>query len=183
MHEEGLAPGFTHPSAKTYHHNAGAAVVVCAGLRGGRVILRQYTAGPWGESVAESLGHHDASRVLARGIGRAKGSTTLDGGGLGGYTSGKAIQSATALSIRAMSLSHDSPDLPPLSPDYSLWADIDRRVHFSTPTGRESNAACTWCLRTTALVAPGGCVRRVVQQMKQWVVAVYAANGGDRPLD
>lgn len=89
----------------------------------------------------------------------------------------KGMEAKKAVNIKAMAWPRYSPDLMPL--DFSLWANIQKRVDASSPGGREPVAAFKKRLRRIALSTPRAQVRDMVAKIRDKAREIYEAGGKD----
>ena len=78
--------------------------------------------------------------------------------------------------IKAIEFPRYSPDLNPL--DFFIWAEVQRRMAQSAPSGKESFDAYKARLKATAMAIPKAAIRSAVSNMKAKAAEVVAAKGG-----
>ena len=67
--------------------------------------------------------------------------------------------------------------------DFTLWADISKRMAAAAPKGRETIAAFKMRLKRTALATPKATVRKALIAMRQRAAMICQAKGLDIAQD
>ena len=94
-----------------------------------------------------------------------------------GFKSGAGIAAKQEAGIHTIPWPRYSLDLNPL--DFSLWVNIEKRMHASALNGRESIEDYKIRLRRTALSTPTAAVRKMVEAMRKRARLIWEAKGGD----
>ena len=92
-----------------------------------------------------------------------------------GYKSRKAMDAKAALGITAVPMPAYSPDMNPL--DFSLWAEIEKRMIANAPKRVETVSEYKKRLRLTALRLPRDIVSKAVRSIPKRLRAIIAAKG------
>jgi hypothetical protein len=177
---EGLETHFTKPCQKAHRRNLGGSVNVCAGISNCRVILWEYYK-KWNGQVAADMYKGPIMKALVKQRGRKSSYLLAEDNDPSGYKSGKAVAEKRRLHIKTVEWPRYSPDLMPL--DFSLWADISKRVAETAPSGRESVVAFQKRLRRLALQTPEARVRAAVEAMRTRAAQIWKAGGKDIARD
>ena len=85
------------------------------------------------------------------------------------------------LKIKTISWPRYSPDLMPL--DFSLWANIEKRMAEAAPKGKESQGSFKARLRRVALRTPTAIVRAAVEATRSRAKQIWEAKGRDIARD
>ena len=142
-------------------HLGRGGVHICAGICGDKIVLWEQVKGPWNGEKAAAMYKGPICKALK--THRPKKTTwkVLEDNDPTGFKSSKGAASKKECGIKAESLPRYSADLNPL--DYSLWADIERRMLSTKKRGKESQAAYAKRLRRVALKTDRATVRKAVQ--------------------
>ena len=177
---EGLQEHFTKPNQKAHRTNLGGTVNVCAGISNCRVVLWEYYT-KWNGQVAADMYKGPILKSLIKKRGRKAKYLLAEDNDPTGYKSGKAIAEKKRLGIQTLDWPRYSPDLMPL--DFSLWADISKRVEAGAPRGKETVDEFKKRLRRVALQTSGARVRSAVEAMRTRAAQIWEHAGKDIPRD
>ena len=174
---EGLQPGFTKPNAKRHRMNCGGVVDILAGISGDRVVLWEEVKGRWNAEKATAMYRGPIVKFLRKKNPTKESFLLVEDNDPTGYKSRAAIAAKKELGIRAMKWPRYSPDLMPL--DFSLWANISKRMDASAPSGRETADDFKKRLRRVALSTPRASVADMVGKIRGKATEIWAAKGKD----
>lgn len=114
-------------------------------------------------------------KVLRQHCGEKRKYKILEDNDPTGYKSSKGVKAKKASGIVPIEFPKYSPDLNPM--DFFLWADIERRMVRTAPTGDESVKAFQKRLRRTALRTSRVLIEKAVDSIKKRAAAIYKAKG------
>ena len=175
--QEGLSPGFTAPNGKRHRINPGGWVSILAGISGDRVVLWEEVGKQWNGARASEMYHGPIKKFLKKKRGNKSSYLLVEDNDPSGYKSSKGMEAKKEIGIRTMKWPRYSPDLMPL--DFSLWADVNRRMAESAPSGYESIMCFKQRLRRTALATSRATVMQMVDAIRKKAQEIYDADGGD----
>ena len=152
--------------------------ITAAAARDRIVMWRQ--AKSWNGAEAAAM-YKDLASALRRVWGDRRQYRVVEDGDTKGYQSNIGKSAKQEHHIQSWKLPPRSPEWMPL--DYSIWAEIERRMLDADVKGTETKAQYLARLRKTALGLPKPLVRKVVLQMKERIQATVASKGKHIAMD
>ena len=155
-------------------------VQVTAAVIKGKIRMWHYVDGPWCAQNAADMYEGPLLASLKKAYPGKRHFVVLEDNDPAGYKSRKGLQAKAAANITTLDLPRRSPDLNVL--DYTLWAEINKRMRAQEETFRaskkESKAAYMERLRRTAIMLPKSVVTTAVKAMSARTKKVAEAKGG-----
>lgn len=173
----------TKPS-KCLKQNMGPSVMITCAIGNGKVLMWHEVKGRWNAEAAAKMYTGPLSRSLRRAYpSRRAAWRIMEDNDPTGYKSGKAVLAKRAARMAPLSFPRRSPDLNPL--DYSVWAEINRRMREQESkwpySKRESRREYLRRLRRTAMSLPKAFIDKAIGNMRHRLRQVEAARGGHFP--
>ena len=154
-------------------------VEITAAVARDRIVMWRQ-AKSWNGAEAAAM-YKDLASALRRVWGDRRQYRVVEDGDTKGYQSNIGKSAKQEHHIQSWKLPPRSPEWMPL--DYSIWAEIERRMLDADVKGTETKAQYLARLRKTALGLPKPLVRKVVLQMKERIQATVASKGKHIAMD
>ena len=162
-------------------HNIGGCVKILAGISGDRVLVWEDIGKKWNGEKAAEMYRGPIIKALRKARGKKRSFLIAEDNDPSGYKSSKGMAAKREVNIKTVPWPRYSPDLNPL--DFSLWANVSKRMQDAAPKGRESVGAWKKRLRRTALRTPKAEIRKMVARIRSKAKEIYDNKGGDIASD
>jgi hypothetical protein len=156
-------------------------VEITAAVADDRIIFWRVVPKKWCGQEAANMYKELGKTLRLRLCQGPQGYRVVEDGDPKGYQSNKGKDAKAAADIVSLKLPPRSPEWMPL--DYSLWAEIEKRMLAMTVNGTESKENWIKRLRQTALSLPRSYVKSTIAQMKDRIEATAASKGKHIKMD
>jgi len=171
---------YTKPS-RTLKQNTGKNVMVCCAIGAGKILMWHEIRGRWSAEAAVKMYSGPLLRCMQEAYPAHKRAwRVMEDNDPTGYKASKAVAAKKDARITPLSLPRRSPDLNPL--DYSVWAEINRRMRKQesswAASKKETRAAYLRRLRRTAMNLPSTFINKALGNLQHRCAKLLEARGG-----